>query len=104
MPSCGGLKTRLQVVQAATDDFWTRWTELYAPSLVKQTTWYNPQKNLKRGDIVLVAESGLKGSYKLARVVEVKIGKDGHVRSAKLAYKNCKVGEPLSEYSGAHDT
>ena len=104
MPSCGSLKTRLQVVQAATDDFWTRWTELYAPSLVKQTKWYNPQKNLKRGDIVLVAESGLKSSYKLARVVEVKIGKDGHVRSAKLAYKNYKVGEPLSEYSGAHDT
>ena len=104
MPSCGSLKTRLQVVQAATDDFWIRWTELYAPSLVKQTKWFNPQKNLKRGDIVLVAESGLKGSYKLARVIEANIGKDRHVRSAKLAYKNFKVGEPVSEYSGAHDT
>ena len=84
--------------------FWDRWTELYAPSLIKQNKWINPKKSIEVGNVVLVADRSLKGDYKLARVVEVFPGIDGNVRKVRLCYNNFRPGEPLSSYAGAPDT
>ena len=85
------------------DSFWKRWSELYAPTLVRQSRWTKAARNLKEGDIVLIVDSGLKGTYKLARVVEVFPGPDSMVRKVKLAYKNYKPGEPVAKYDGSSD-
>ena len=96
--------TRFRLVRETADQFWKRWTELYAPTLIKQNKWLQPKRDLKEGDVVLVAEKSLKGTYKLARVIQTIPGADGRVRKVRLCYKNFKPGEPLSKYSGTSDT
>ena len=105
LPESGNMKTRLQLVSSITDQFWLRWTELYAPSLIRQLKWHKPSKNLEPGDVVLICDKNqLKGHYKLARVEKVFPGRDGHVRKVSLTYKNHRPGEPLTQYLGAPDT
>jgi hypothetical protein len=99
------LKSRLTVIKKVVDAFWKHWTELYAPVLVRQTKWREERRNLVVGDVVIVADSDVfRGSYRLARVIQVFPGADGMVRRARIAYKNYKVGENVCEYSGVPDT
>ena len=51
----------------------------------------------------MIVDTGLKGSYKLARVVEVSPGPDGMVRKVKLSYKSYRPGEPVDEYGGGSE-
>ena len=104
LPDSGNLKTRFQMVRDVAEHFWKRWSELYVPSLVKQTKWVNPGRNLEPGDIVLIAERGFKAEYRLAQVVEAFPGSDGQVRKVSLRYKNFKPDEPTEVYKGATDT
>ena len=51
--------------------------------------WYNEEKDLKIGDVVLlISPDSPRAYWPLGRVIEVYPGKDGHVHSAKL-----QVGE-----------
>ena len=85
--------------------FWKHWTELYTPTLIKQTKWHRPDQNLKVGDIVAVADpNSLWGKYHIAKVAEVFPGKDGKVRKVTIVYKTFKQGEKMRTYKGAHDT
>ena len=98
------ITTRYHLVQAITDEFWRKWTELYAPTLVVHRKWHTAYRNLKPGDIVIVADKNtLRGEYRLAEVKEVFPGCDGKVRQVAVRYKVYKVGEDVREYSGARD-
>ena len=98
------ITTRYHLVQAITDEFWRKWTELYAPTLVVYRKWHTAYRNLKPGDIVIVADKNtLRGEYRLAEVKEVFPGSDGKVRQVTVRYKAYKVGEDVREYSGARD-
>ena len=99
------LRSRLTLIQRIIDQFWINWTNLYAPTLVHQSKWLNDQRDLQVGDVVIVADNGLKrGEYRLARVSKVLPSADGKIRKAKVVYKRYKVGEKLHEYGGATDT
>ena len=102
-PDDYSMKTRYQLVATVGAEFWKHWTELYAPSLLKQQKWHKEtQRQLKVGDVVMVADQNtLRGEYRLALVTEVHTGKDGKVRTATCSYKNFRVGEKLLEYNGA---
>ena len=104
LPEAGNVVTRFQLVTSVADAFWSRWCELYAPSLVRQTKWYRPERNLKPGDIVLIGDKNtLRGEYRLGKVKETFPGRDGQVRRVSLTYKNFKPGEAISHYQGAPD-
>jgi len=45
----------------------------------------------------------MRSEYRLALVKEVYPGDDHKVRKVLLSYKNYKVGEKISQYSGAKD-
>lgn len=95
---------RFQLVQQICDLFWKRWCELCAPALVVQKKWRIETRNLRKGDIVLMADkNSLRGHYKIAIVKETFPSKDGKVRKVTLSYKNFKVGDEVSRYSGAPD-
>ena len=101
----GNIVTRYHLVQAVTDEFWKKWTELFAPTLVVHRKWNTAYRNLRPGDIVIVADRNtLRGEYRLAEVREVFPGADGKVRKVTLRYKTYKVGEKPQKYSGAKDT
>ena len=58
-------------------------------------------RNVKEGDIVLIADSNLvRGQWKLARVTKTFPGRDGKVRKLELQYKNPRPGEPIKQYRG----
>ena len=97
--------SRFNLLQNLADEFWKRWTELCAPSLVLHPKWHTSQRNLKPGDVVLVFDdsSAIRGEYRLAIIREVYAGDDHKVRKVSLAYKTYKVGEKVAEYSGAKD-
>ena len=100
------LLSRLSLVKSVEEQFWSQWTQLYAPTLVYQTKWKHPQRDLQVDDVVLVLDPNpsYKGKFKLARVVDVHPGKDGKVRKVTLGYKNYRVGEKVYQYSGVQDT
>ena len=84
------------------EQFWRHWIELYAPTLTNQLKWFDAFRQIKVGDVVLVADSNtLRGEYRLARVAEVHPSKDGHIRCATVCYKNFRVGEAVNQYKGA---
>ena len=97
-------KARYCLVNHISQKFWERWMELYAPTLMTQTKWHQPQRNLQVGDIVLVCDSNaLRSHYHLAQVREVYPDEKGIVRKVSLRYKNYKVGEKVYAYAGAKD-
>ena len=102
LPKASSLTARFTLVQDVSDEFWKRWTELYVPSMIRQTKWLKPERNLVPGDIVLVSERGYKGNYTLAQVHETFLGSDGRVRKVNLRYKKLN-NESSMEYHGAKD-
>ena len=55
-PYDASIVTRYHLVQSVVEDFWKRWTELYAPALVVQRKWHTATRNLCLGDVVIVAD------------------------------------------------
>ena len=87
-------RNQLGLITEMANRFWNHWTELYAPTLIKQTKWHRPDQNLKVGDIVAVADqNSLREKYHIAKVAEVFPGKDGKVRKVTIVYKTFKQGE-----------
>ena len=87
------------------EDFWKQWTELYAPALVVQRKWHTATRNLRPGDVVIIADKNtLRGEYCLALVRDVIPGEDGIVRKVMVHYKKYHSGESVHEYRGARDT
>lgn len=98
------ISTRYHLVQSVVENFWKHWTELYAPTLVVQKKWHTSSRNLRPGDVVIVADKNtFKGDYRLALVKEAFPGKDGKVRRVTVQYKSYRTGERPHEYRGGTD-
>ena len=98
------VRRRCDLVADISHQFWNKWIELFAPSLVFQNKWFETKPDLAIGDIVLVLDTNvLKGSYRLAKVTEVHPSQDGKVRTVSITYKRYKTGESVKEYKGASD-
>lgn len=96
---------QFSLVQNISNLFWEKWCELCAPALVIQSKWHTTNRNLKTGDVVIVADKNVfRGQYRVAKVNQVFPGKDGKVRKVTVIYKNFKVGEKFDKYTGAPDT
>ena len=103
-PYGGSIATRYHLVQSIVDEFWKRWTELYAPTLLVQRKWHTACRNLRPGDVVIVADRNvLRGNYRLAMVKEVFPGQDGKVRRATVQYESYRTSEKIREYRGAEN-
>jgi hypothetical protein len=54
----------------------------YIPTLQARQKWPRPQRDIREGDIVLVAQENIqRGQWPLGRVVTINVGRDGHTRS-----------------------
>jgi hypothetical protein len=92
-------KTRYSLVQTAVEDFWEKWIQLYAPSLVVRRKWHFNTRNLRPGDVVMIADKNLmRGEYRLRVVKEVFPYQDGKVRRVLVTYKNFRVGNHRQDY------
>ena len=84
-----GVTARYRLISHITTAFWHRWSTDVSPGLIVRQKWHVQSRNLRKGDIVMIAEaSKLKAKYKLAIVDDVKVSRDNIVRSAVLRYNN----------------
>ena len=89
-------KKRWRRVQELIRHFWYRWLREWIPSLSPRRKWFNEQKNIKIGDVVLlISTDSIRAHWPLGRVIEVYPGKDGQVRSAKLQIGENQYVRPL---------
>jgi len=90
------LRKEWRKVQYLLDLFWHRWIREYLPELQERKKWQHEEKNVKEGDLVLLAEDGVKrGQWPLGRVERAFPGSDGHVRSALVKTASGKFHRPI---------
>ena len=68
------------------EEFWNKWRVVVFHSLVPQYRWHKTQRNVEKGDVVLLNDDLAKvGEYRLGQVEKVNTStKDGLVRSAEV--------------------
>ena len=65
--------------------FWRRWIREYKPALQARQKWQQTKSDICSGDDVLVADVNIsRGQWPLGKVISVKVGRDGHVRSCVI--------------------
>ena len=80
-----GYRKSWRLVGLKADQFWSRWVKEYLPLLQHREKWLVPKRNLRVGDLVLIAgESMTRGQWPKGLIEETFAGKDGLVRSARV--------------------
>ena len=75
---CEGFRPRQRwrKVQHLVSMVWQRWLKEYLPMLTARPKWYDVEKNLKIGDVILLVQPGLsRENWPLGRIVDVSLGK-----------------------------
>ena len=92
---------RYELIQQVARDFWARWVTEVTPLHVVRQKWHQTQRNLAKGDIVLVhANSPIKGKYTVAKVDSVNVSDDGKVRSCSVVYRIPNNKDSIADYTG----
>ena len=90
-------RKRWRQSQIVTQHLWKRWRMEYLPSLTIAHKWLKENRPLKNDDVVLIVDHNApRGSWPLARIVDVNVSHDGRVRSAKLKTKSGFLVRPAS--------
>ena len=80
-----GYRKSWRLVGLKADQFWSRWVKEYLPLLQHREKWLVPKRNLRVGDLVLIAgESMTRGQWPKGLIEETFAGKDSLVRSARV--------------------
>ncbi len=89
------IKRGYKYTQRIADLWWEQWLRDYTRILQSRKKWITEHRDLQVGDFVLVIDEPATGrcNYPYGRIVEVKSGSDGHVRSAKAIMYDGRVRE-----------
>ena len=91
-------RRRWRHVQHIANQFWRKWIKLYLPELQTRSKWIEIERNLSVGDLVLILDENTpRNLWPLARVVDVSVGRDGLVRSARLKTRATELVRPISK-------
>lgn len=80
---------------ALQDHFWKRWRKEYVAELHAAQKWHKVGKEPKIGEIVLVAEDSPRSQWSLARILEVRQGRDGLIRSCLVRTPRGVIRRPI---------
>ncbi|XP_062713471.1 uncharacterized protein LOC134290365 [Aedes albopictus] len=124
------VRSSFSMIQHQLDCFWRRWIREMLPTLTKRTKWFQEERPITVGDLVLIVDAGKRNDRTRGRILEVIPGSDGRIRQpvvrtaggllrrsvAKLAVLNiehsgktgtggqCYGGEDVAAGSTASDT
>ena len=92
------LLKRWHLCQSLVRHFWRRWHLEYLTHLQKFSKWRHPSRNARVGDVVVLHENGLvPGKWPVARVTEVKPGRDGIVRVVTVRTHSGTYNRPVTK-------
>ena len=78
-------RKRWRRVQFLTEQFWSRWKVEYLQSQQKRSKWREIKPNLKKDDIVLLAENAIpRSEWQLGRIIKVLESHDDLIRKVKI--------------------
>lgn len=87
---------RWQYVQLLQQHFWKRWSKDYLSRMQQRPKWFQRRRDLKIGDLVLMAEDNLPPSkWARGRVEQTHPGRDGHVRVVTLRTATSTFRRPV---------
>ena len=79
------LRKKWRRVQYLLDMFWTRWKKEFLQTLQSRQKWLKPQRNLEKGDIVLLCNENIpRNQWSLGRIENIMPLKDGLVRNVSV--------------------
>ena len=82
--------------QRLLNSFWKRWSKDYLVNLQVRQKWKTPKIEQLDGKIVLIRDDNIsRNVWKMGRIVEQFIGKDGLVRACKLKTSNGYIRRPI---------
>ena len=88
-------RKRWHQIQFLAGQFWSCWRKEYLSNIAVRQRWHDPRRNLKVDDIVLERSDDLpRNEWRLGRVTEATVSKDGLVRKVKLC-----VGDRNQEWT-----
>jgi len=91
-------RKRWRHVQYIADQFWKRWINEYLPTLQLRRRWLEVRRNVRVGDIVLVAQENTpRKNWPLGRITAIFQGRDGLVSSAELKTANSYLTRPVNK-------
>ncbi|XP_055605899.1 uncharacterized protein LOC129754063 [Uranotaenia lowii] len=77
--------------QKLLDTSWQRWVKEYLPALNRRTKWYDDVKPIVPGDLVFIADNGIRNRWIRGKVVRTVPGKDGRTRQAFVQTGNMGI-------------
>ena len=84
--------------QALVNFFWKRLIKEYIPKLTERKKRKEKRKNLKEGNVVLVAEPNQpRGIWPLGRIVSTHPGQDGMVRAVTVRTQYGEYNRPITK-------
>ena len=90
---------RVAYVQNVHTEWWARWIEEVLPTLIPCKKWQSRQRNMMKGDMVMLNYKGnLVDDYKLAKVTDVYPDEQGVVRTVQVSYRKRYKREPVEVY------
>ena len=90
-------RCRWRQIQYLADIYWKRWVKEYLPLLQERKKWCRPKRNVAVNDVVMIVDSGLRGSYTLGRVESVVEDKKGLVRIVNVKTKTTTLQRPIDK-------
>ena len=91
-------RKRWRQAQLLADHYWKRWMKEYLSTLQERPKCQREQKNLKVGDLVLIADDNVnRNQWPLGRVVNMYPGMDNLVRSSELRAKGITLKQPVTK-------
>jgi hypothetical protein len=83
------LTQRLQFIEEAKKQFWTKWMSQVFGGRMLSHKWTKKERDVAVGDVVLLAEAENDDpTYRMGVLDSVKPGEDGHVRTVNIKYTN----------------
>ncbi|KXJ77123.1 hypothetical protein RP20_CCG008306 [Aedes albopictus] len=78
------LKGSWNKIQHTLDNFWRRWLKEYQPTITRRTKWFHDVRHVREGDLVVIADEGVRNRWIRGQIVKTYPGKDGVPRRADL--------------------
>ena len=83
--------------QVLADQFWSRFVRYYLPTMQSRSKWQEETRNLKTGDVVLIADPQLiRAHWPVGTITEVLPSQDGRIRVVKVQVKGKVYTRPVS--------